>query len=298
MSGEFKGDELKGEWKLLKIWECRRCKVLIRDERRVSDHRCDIKENELTIGNKTIEEQKNIIEKQQGIIEDRDLKIGEQKNIIEEQKITIADRDLKIVKQNETIKNHKDTIENQKKMIIGQNKSIESHKNTINDQKVIIYEQNNLIKEKTGEDQNKIIDDQKRIIEGHKRAIESQKRSIDDRDIFIEDQKRTIENQKKIIRDKEIEEKVDNNNIPKINNENNGGICVYILEKGKSIKDSKDIGYRDDTEIEIFEKGKGKDRIIIKNGKLIKKPDYIDIVGEDTSEGFLMKGILKTAAIQ
>jgi len=286
MSGELKSEELKGEWKLLKIWECRKCKALIRDERRVSDHRCEIKENELTIGNKTIEEQKGIIEKQKNIIE-------EQKGVIDSQKVTVETRDITIGKQNETIKNHKETIENQKKMIIGQNKSIESHKKTIDNQKVIIEEQNKLIKEKAEEDQTKVIEDQKKIIEGHRRAIESQKRSIDDRDIAIEDQKRTIESQKKIIRDKDVEGKVVSKDIPNIDNGNNDGIHVHILEKGKPIKDSKDKGYREDTEIEISEKGKGKDRIIIKNGKLTKKPDYIDIIGEYTSDGFVMKGIYK-----
>jgi hypothetical protein len=279
-------EELKGEWKLLKIWECRKCKALVRDERRVSEHMCEIKENELITSNKTIEEQKRVIVEQKNIIE-------EQKGIIDGQKGTVEDRDLSIGKQNETIKNHKETIENQRKMIVGQNKSIEYYKKTIDNQKVIIDEQNKLIKEKVEEDQNKIIEDQKRTIDGHRRAIESQKRSIDDRDIIINNQKRTIEDQKKIIRDNEIEEKVVNNNIQQINNKDNGGIHVHVLERGKLIKDSKDTGYREDTEIEIFEKGKGKDRIIIKNGRLTKKPDHIDIIGEYTPEGFVMKGIYK-----
>jgi hypothetical protein len=278
--------ELKGEWKLLKIWECRKCKALIRDERRAFEHRCDIKENELTTVNKTIEEQKGTIDSLKTAIE-------EQKGTIDSLKTAIEDRNISIEKLNETIKNQKEAAENQRKMIIGQNKSIEYHKKTIDSQKSTIDEQNNLIKEKEEEDQTKIIEDQTRIIEGHKRAIESQKRSIDDRDIIINDQKKVIESQKKIIKDQEIEKKAVNKNIPKIGNENNGGIYVHILEQGKPIKDSKDTGYRDDVEIEIFEKGKGKDRIIIKNGRLAKKPEHINIIGEHTSEGFVMKGIYK-----
>ncbi len=153
---------------------------------------------------------------------------------------------------------------------------------------------NNIIKEKAEEDQYKIIEEQKKTIEGHRRAIDSQKRSIDDRDRTIDEQRIVIKKKKRIIKDKDIETRGTNNNIQKINNNgDNGGINVHILEEGKPIKDSKNIGYREDIEIEIFEKGKGKDRIIIKNGRLTKKPDYIDIIGENTPDGFVMRGIYK-----
>ena len=284
--------ELKGEWKLLKIWECHKCKALFRDERRVSEHTCEIKENELTISNKIIEKQKGIINDQKVTIEDKDLSIKNQKNAIDSQKAIIDEQKGVINDQKVTIDEQKGVINDQKVTIEDRDLSIKNQKNAIDNQKAIIDEQNMLIKMKEEEDQNKIIEDQKRIIEVHRRAIESQKRTIDDRDILIGDQKRTIETQKKIIRDKEMEEKVVNKNIPKFDETNNGGIHAHVLEKGKPIKDSKE-GYREDTEIEIFEKGKGKDRIIIKNGRLTKKPDYIDIIGEYTSEGFVMKGIYK-----
>ncbi len=285
MSGELRG-ELRGEWKLLKVWECHRCKTLIRMGRETSTHKCDVEENELSIGNKTIEELKRVI--------------GEQKELVENQKIIIEDRDKLIENQKNaigshksTIKDQKKTIDDQKKTIDDQNKAVEYYKKAIDSQKVVIDEQNRLIKDKAEEDQNKIIEDQKRTMEGHRRAIDSQKRSIDDRDRIIDDQKKVIESQKRIIIDKDIEENVVNKNIPNIGNKDNGGIKVHILEEGKQIKDSKDAGYRENIEIEIFEKGKGKDRIIIKNGRLTKKPDDIDIIGEYTSEGFIMKGIYK-----
>ena len=56
---------------------------------------------------------------------------------------------------------------------------------------------------------------------------------------------------------------------------------------------SKDIGYREEIEFEIFERGKGREKIIIKNGKVVKKPDDIIVIGDHTSEGFIIKGIYK-----
>lgn len=258
-------DGPRGEYKLLKVWECHKCKTLIRLGIDVSRHTCNINENELTLSNKVVEEQKSLIEEQKSIIEGQKIKIGNINDLIEE---------------------HKKTIESQ-------NKSIEYYKKTIESQKFIIGKNNKFIKEKLEDDQYKVIEDQKNIIERYIKTIESQKRSIQERDITIDKQNGIIENQKKIIRDNDLEEKTIKKEIPKIVDKNNGKICVHILKEGRQIRDSKDVGYRENIEIDIFEKGKGKDRIIIKNGKLTKKPADIDIIGEYTSEGFIMKGIYK-----
>ena len=278
--------ELKGEWKLLKVWECHRCKTLIRSGRNISDHKCDIKEDELSVVNRTIEEQKNIIEEQKKAIE-------EQKNIIDSQKGGIEDRDKFIDNQKNVINGNKNTIKDQKRTIEEQNKGIEYYKKTIENQNAVIEEQNKVIKDKAAEDHYKIIEDQKTTIENYRRTIENQKISMDDKDRIANDQKKIIEDQKRIIRDQEIKEKTTKKNISNINNKDNGGICVHVWEEGKYIKDSKNIGYREDIEIDVFAKGRGRDRIIIKNGRLIKKPDDIEIIGEQTPDGFIMKGIYK-----
>jgi len=271
--------ELKGEWKLLKVWECHKCKELIKDGRRVSEHKCEIRENDLVISNKTIEEQKKIIDDQKTDLEN-------QRKVIDEQKTTIEN-------QKNAIGSHKATIKDQKKTIEDQNKTIEYYKKTIESQNMVIDEKNKFIKEKIAEDQYKIIEDQKKTIEGHKRAIDSQRRSIEERDMTIDEQKKIIDNQKKIIREKELDEKTINKNIPKIDNKENNGVYVHIWNHGKTIKDSKDTGYREDMEIDIFAKGRGRDRIIIKNGKVVKKPEDIEIIGTNSPTGFIVQGMYK-----
>lgn len=221
-------NESMGEWKLVKVWECKGCKLLIKDGREVFDHTCTVKDREdelLTLRN--IVEQKNLA------LEERDKFIDGQRN-----KIYGLDSFIKELKEN-----------------------MENCNNTIR------------IKDGTIEEQKTVINDQKKTIINQEMTIEEQKK-----------------NQNKVIEKVVYLEKNESRTAPNKNIEN---INVDILQKDFRIKDSKDIGYREEIEFEIFERGKGREKIIIKNGKVIKKPDDIIVIGDHTSEGFIIKGIYK-----
>lgn len=220
--------EEKGEWKLVKVWECKGCKLLIKDGVQVFDHMCTVKDkdNELFALRKTIEH-KNLA------LEERDRFIDTQKN--------------KIHGLNDFVKILDDNIERN-------NKSIEEKDKVIEEQRII---------------------------------VDSQKKDIINKDATIENQKR---NQNKVI-EKIVYLEKDTPNTG--NNQSVEHINVDIWKKDYRIKDSKNGGYREEIEIEIFERGKGREKIIIKNGKVIKKPDDIIIIGERTSDGFITKGIYR-----
>lgn len=305
-------EELKGEYKLLKVWECHRCKALIRHGRDISDHKCSVKESEWnkTIENqtKTIDEKNKIIDDQKITIENHIKTIIEKNNIIDSHKMVIDDK-------NKVIEEHKKIIEERDSIIANKNDIIENQKSLLDDKDRYILNQKNTI-----EDQNRIVDEQLKVSEEKDRTIENQKRVIESRDKVIGDQNKVISDLKNAIREKEetvVEEKIRDTmddfrdlisekendehiigKIPKADknvDKQYGGEQIYvdIWEPGKSIKDSKNLGYREDIEIEVFEKGKEKKRVIIKSGRVIKKPDDIDIIGKYTPEGFIIKGIQK-----
>jgi len=217
-----------GEWKLVKVWECKKCKLLIKDGRNVFDHTCTIKDKEdelLTL--------RNIIDHKNLALEERDKFIDVHKN-----KIYGLENFIKELKEN-----------------------IENCNNTVR------------IKEGLIEEQKKVIDDQKKTIINQDMKMDEQKKN---RNNVIE---------KIVYLDRNVSNTTANKNI--------GSINVDIWQKDFRIKDSKDIGYREEIEFEIFERGKGREKIIIKNGKVIKKPDDIIIIGEHTSDGFITKGIYR-----
>lgn len=265
-----------GEWKLLKVWECNKCKSLIKDARIVYDHVCSEKE----------EEDKLLVLRK--IIDDRDVSLEERDKFIDDQKIKIGSLDKRIeglehfIKElNAAIDGYNKTVAMKDKIIEEQKIAIEDHKKTIEDITKTIEEQNITI-----EDINKTIEEQNKTIEGHKKAIEEQK-------LTIEEQQKTIENQKN--RGKVVEKVVYlEKGSPNINNDAIiNDINVDILQRDDHIKDSKDSGYREEIEVEIFERGKGKEKVIIKNGKVIKKPDDIIIIGKKMQDGFIVKGIYR-----
>lgn len=227
--------ESAGEWKLIKAWECKKCKLLIKDGRQVFDHKCSLsdKEDELLRLRKIIENQDQTIAEQKVIVENRDKVVDSKKEKI-------------------------DGLENFIKEL---NESIESKDNDIK------------IKEQ-------IIEDQKVIIDNNKKTIINQ-------EMTIEEQKK---NQNKVVEKIVYLEK----NAPKIDKgENVENINVDIWQRDYRIKDSKDEGYREEIEFEIFERGKGREKLIIKNGKVVKKPDDIIVIGKHSPEGFIVKGIYR-----
>jgi chromosome segregation ATPase len=238
-----------GEWKLLKVWECKKCKLLINDGRKVFDHTCTVKEEEdkLLVLRKTID--------------DRDLSIEERDKFIDGQKIKISSL----------------------------NKRIEGLEHFITELNIEISSCNNTVLTR-----DKVIEEYKMDIESHKKVIDGHKKTIDDQHIKIEEQNATIENQKK--NQGKVVEKVvylEKGTSNTINDNIISDINVDIWQKNDRIKDSKDSGYREEIDVEIFERGKGKEKIIIKNGKVIKKPDDIIIIGKKTPEGFIIKGIYR-----
>jgi chromosome segregation ATPase len=255
--------EDKGEWKLLKVWQCKKCKLLINDGRQVYDHVCTVKEEE----DKLLALRK--------IIYDRDASLEERDKFIDSQRTKI------------------DAL----------NKRTEGLEHFITELNIEISSRNNMVGVKDGiiEEQKIAIEEYKVAIEGHKAVIEECNESIDDhkktidrQHAEIEEQNLTIENQKKnqvkfvekvVYLEKGISTGGNDSYINDIN--------VDILQKDAHIKDSKDSGYREEIEVEIFERGKGKEKIIIKNGKVIKKPDDIVIIGKKTPEGFIVKGIYR-----
>lgn len=234
--------EEDGEWQLLKVWKCKKCKLLIHDAREVFDHVCSAKEEEdrlLTL---------------RKIIEDRDISLGERDTYIDNQKMKIGVINSKVESLENFIKELDAAIDSCNNTVTERDKTIEEYKTTINDQKKIISGQN----------------------------------------VTIEEQKTIIENQKKnsckvvekvVYLEKGVSHKGSDNIVDNIN--------VDIWKKDNRIKDSKDSGYREEIEVEIFERGKGKEKIIIKNGKVIKKPEDIIIIGKNTQDGFIVKGIYR-----
>lgn len=234
--------EENGEWQLLKVWKCKKCKLLIHDAREVFDHVCSAKEEE----NKLLALRKTI--------EDRDISIDERDKFIDNQKIKIN----------------------------ALNNRIEGLENFIKELNAAIDGCNNTVATK-----DKIIEEQKIVIEDHKKIICGQ-------NVTIEEQNSTIENQKKnqgkiVEKVVYLEKGVPNTDENKVVD----NINVDIWRKDDRIKDSKDSGYREEIEVEIFERGKGKEKIIVKNGKVIRKPDDIIIIGKNTSSGFIIKGIYR-----
>jgi uncharacterized protein (DUF3084 family) len=263
-------DESMGEWKLLKAWECRKCKLLIKDARKVYDHVCSAKEEE----DKLLALRK--------IIDDRDLSLEERDKFIDGQKIKIGTLDRR--------------IEGLEHFIKELNVAIDGYNNTAEVKDKIIEELNIAIKElretvdgcnNTTAEKDKIIEKQNIAIEDHKKTIYNQRATIEEQNATMENRKK---NNGKVVEKIVYLEKGTSN----IGNDNViSDINVDILQRDSRIKDSKDSGYREEIEVEIFERGKGKEKIIIKNGKVIKKPDDIIIIGKNTPEGFIVKGIYR-----
>lgn len=219
--------EDKGEWKLLKVWQCKGCKLLIHDGRDVFDHTCSArdKEYELDKLRKMLSDLENTIEEQRKIIEDKNKAINNR------------------VTKNEGLEN-------------------------------FIKELNSSLAEK---------DD---IIKTRDQAIDDKKKTIIDLERVIAEQKK---NSNKVI------EKIiylDKNNKSE-KEEGIENINVDIWQKNDRIKDSKEEGYREEIEVEIFERGKGREKVIIKSGKVIKKPEDIILIGKNSQEGFIVKGIYR-----
>lgn len=234
--------EDKGEWKLVRVWECKACKLLIKDGRKVFDHTCTIKDrdDELLRLKKTIEDLNHNIE---------------------EQKIIIENKDKVIKSQNDRINGLENFIKELNDVMGDKNNDLTAKEHIIDDQKIVI------------EDQNKVIDNNKKTIINLEMTIEEQKK-----------------NQNKVI------EKIvylDKNSPKTDKNESIKNINVDIWQRDFRIKDSKDEGYREEIEVEIFERGKGREKVIIKNGKVVKKPEDIIVIGKNSSEGFIVKGIYR-----
>jgi chromosome segregation ATPase len=269
-------DESMGEWKLLKAWECRKCKLLIKDARKVYDHVCSEKEEDKLLALRKI-------------IDDRDISLEEREKLIDGQKIKIGTLDRRIeglehfIKElNVAIDGYNDTAEVKDKIIEELNIAIEELNITIKELRETIDGCNNTTVEK-----DKIIEKQNIAIEDHKRTIYNQRATIEEQNATMENRKK---NNGKVVEKVVYLEKGTSN----IGSDNViSDINVDILQRDSRIKDSKDSGYREEIEVEIFERGKGKEKIIIKNGKVIKKPDDIIIIGKNTPDGFIVKGIYR-----
>ncbi len=229
--------ESAGEWKLLKVWQCKTCRSLIKDGREVFEHTCNIKE--------------------------REEELSRLRKIIEELNHTVDEKDIVIKNQKTLIEGRDRTIENQNSKIAGLENFIEELNSSIIEKGIEIKNKEQIIDElKTN-----IIDKEKVITDLNKR------------------QSKVVE--KIIYLDK---------NVPKSESDEEGrieNINVDIYQKNDRIKDSKDEGYREEIEVEIFERGKGREKIIVKNGKVIKKPEDIILIGKNSSEGFVVKGIYR-----
>ena len=220
--------EDKGEWKLLKVWQCKACKLLIKDGRDVYDHTCNEKdkEEELSKLRKMIFDLQSTIEEQKIIIEDKNKAINSRVSRTEGLENFIKELNNALVEKDNIIKTKEQTIEDKKKTIIDLEGTIAEQKKNSNKviEKVVYLDKNT---SKSGKDES-------------------------------------IEN-----------------------------INVDIWQKNDRIKDSKDEGYREEIEVEVFERGKGREKVIIKNGKVIKKPEDIILIGKNSSEGFIVKGIYR-----
>ncbi len=227
-------DESTGEWKLVKAWECKKCKLLIKDGRQIFDHDCtdDSREYELSKLRSVIEDQNKVIEERSNTIQEINKSVEQQKNYIRSLENSIGEFNDIIISRNNAIIDKEDAIEKQKTIIDDQKKTIIEQSMTIDAQK---------------KNQNKVIE----------------------KIVYVD------------------------SNANAIANENVQNINVDIWKKDFRVKDSRDGGYREDIEIEIFEKGKGKEKIIIKNGKVLKKPDDIIVIGKHEPDGFAIKGIYR-----
>jgi len=175
---------------------------------------------------------------------------------------------------NHSIEEHNIIIGNKDNFASIQNERIDYLENAIRELKEIMENRNNEVMTK-----EKIIEDQKMIIDKNKKTIINQ-------EMIIEEQKK---NQSKVVEKIVYLDK----NAPIGKNTNVENINVDIWQKDFRIKDSKDEGYREEIEFEIFERGKGREKIIIKNGKIVKKPEDIIVIGKHSSEGFIVKGIYR-----
>lgn len=219
--------EDKGEWKLLKVWQCKACKLLIKDGREVFDHTCNAKdkEDELTKLRKIALDQQSTIEEQKTIIEDKNKAINSRVVKAEGLENFIKELNSALIEKDNIIKTKEQTIEDKKKTII--------------DLEGIIAEQK--------KNSNKIIE---KVVYLDKNVKSEQEKGIEN-------------------------------------------INVDIWQKNDRIKDSKDEGYREEIEVEVFERGKGREKVIVKNGKVIKKPEDIILIGKNSSDGFIVKGIYR-----
>lgn len=254
--------EEQGEWKLLKIWECKGCKLLLRGER-IFDHSCttDGKDDPILRLRNTIDNQLHTIDGLNTTIESRES--------------TINNQNKKIDGLENFIKELNDILEVRYIDIEKKDKVLEDHTKVIEDQKIVI-------------------DNQTKVIEDQKKTIENDKKTITDREIFIEKQNK---NQNKVVEKVVYIEK----NMSTIEGNGDGdnfetsveNINVDIWNRDDRIKDSKDEGYREEIEFEMFERGKGREKVIIKSGKVVKKPNDIIVIGKKSPEGFIVKGIYR-----
>lgn len=231
-------NEEAGEWKLLKVWQCGKCKLLIHDGRKIYDHRCNEKDKEEEI----LRLRKNI--------EDLQKIIGEH-SIIVENKNTIIDSNKNRIQGLENF------IEELNNAIADKDKNVKNCEQTINEKRKIIIE-----------------------LESEIAELKKQSSKVVEKVIYVD------QNIKNIDTNEESNDEYSNNHI--IDN-----INVDILQRIDRIKDSKDEGYREEIEFEIFAKGKGREKIIVKNGKVVKKPNDIILIGKRSPEGFIIKGIYR-----
>src|SRR3990167_11131911 len=94
-------DESMGEWMLIKAWECKKCKLLLRGSR-IHDHVCNIEDREDQLSklrkiidnqNHVIEEQKITIENKDIVIDSRNTRIDGLENFIKELNSLLEDKD-------------------------------------------------------------------------------------------------------------------------------------------------------------------------------------------------------------
>lgn len=273
--------EDKGEWKLLKVWQCKKCKLLIHDGRQVYDHVCSVKEEEdkLLALRKIINDRDASLEDRDKFIDSQKLKIDAFNKRIEGLEHFITELNAEISKCNNTVRVKDGIIEEQKV-------AIEEYKAAIEEYKVATEECKTVI-----EGHNDTIEKYQKVIDDHKKTMDRQRVEIEEQSLAMENQKKNqVKSVEKVVYLERGASADDHDNY--IND-----INVDILQKGAHIKDSKDGGYREEIEFEIFERGKGKEKIIIKNGKVVKKPDDIIIIGKNAPDGFIVKGIYRNQAI-
>jgi uncharacterized coiled-coil protein SlyX len=173
----------------------------------------------------------------------------------------------------------------------------------------MVFDLQNIIEEQKTiiADKNKAINGRVARTEGLENFIKELNVALAEKDHIIKTREHTIEDKKKTIIDLEgtIAEQKKNsskviekvvyldNNVKSEQDKGIENINVDIWQKNDRIKDSKDEGYREEIEVEVFERGKGREKVIIKNGKVIKKPEDIILIGKSSSDGFIVKGIYR-----